>query len=75
LTESRAEHFLERPEPLAWAFAAWMRPTKRTPDEHARACLERIAGAALDEERRTLLRRSVKASLGEALTPRCAPRP
>lgn len=75
LTESRAEHFLERPEPLAWALAAWMRPTKRTPDEHRRACLERIAGAALDEKRRTLLRRSVKASLGEALSPRCAPRP
>ncbi len=59
LTESRAEHFLERPEPLAWAFAAWMRPTRRTPEEHRHACLERIAGAALNEKRRTLLRRSV----------------
>lgn len=62
LTESRAEHFLERPEPLAWALASRMRPTRRTPDEHRRACLERIAGAALDEKRRTLLRRSVPAS-------------
>jgi hypothetical protein len=59
LSESRAEYFLERPEPLAWAFAARMRPTQRTPEEHRRACLERIAGAALDEKRRTVLRRSV----------------
>lgn len=59
LTESRAEYFLERPEPLAWAFAARMRPARRTPEEHHRACLERIAGAVLDEKRRALLRRSV----------------
>jgi hypothetical protein len=74
LAGTRAEHYLERPEPLAWALAARMQPTRRTPDEHARACLERIAGAALDEHRRTLLRRSVKAFLG-ALSPRGAPHP
>lgn len=59
LSESRAEHFLERPEPLAWALAARMQPTKRTLDEHRRACLDRIAAATLDEKRRALLRRWV----------------
>jgi hypothetical protein len=57
LSGSRAEHFLERPEPLAWALAARMQPMKRTPGEHRRACLDRIAAAALDEKRRALLRR------------------
>lgn len=61
LNETRAEPYLERPEPLAWALAARMRPTQRTPDEHRRACLERIAAAVLDEKRRSLLQRSVKA--------------
>jgi hypothetical protein len=64
LAETRAEHFLERPEPLAWALAARMRPTQRSPDEHRRACLERIATAALDEKRRALLRRWVKTVSG-----------
>ena len=49
LAETRAEYYLERPEPLAWALAAQMRPTRRNPDEHRRACLERISAAALDE--------------------------
>jgi hypothetical protein len=62
LSESRAEPFLERPEPLAWALAARMQPSKRTVDEHRRACLDRIAtAAAFDEKRRALLRRWVKA--------------
>ena len=60
LEASRAEYFLERPEPLAWAFAAWMRPTRRAPAEHRRACLERIAAAELDTKRRALLRRGVE---------------
>jgi len=59
LAATRAESYLNRPEPLAWALAAWMRPTERSADEHRRACLERIAAAALDEKRRVLLRRSV----------------
>jgi len=63
LEEAHAEHFLERPEPLAWLFATLMRPEKRTPEEHRRACLERIAAAPLDEERRTLLRRGAEALL------------
>lgn len=64
--ESRAEYFLERPEPLAWVFAALMRPVKRTPEEHRRACLERIAAAPLDEELRRLLRRGAEAFLPAA---------
>ncbi|HYU31212.1 MAG TPA: hypothetical protein VEW48_03550 [Thermoanaerobaculia bacterium] len=63
LAETRAEPFLDRPEPLAWAFAALMRPTKRTPEEHRRACLERIAAAPLDEDRRLLLRQAVETFL------------
>lgn len=59
LVETRAEYYLERPEPLAWALAARMRPTRRSLEEHRRACLERIANASLDEKRRSLLRRFV----------------
>lgn len=61
LAETRAEFYLERPEPLAWAFAALMRPTKRTPEEHRRACLDRIAAAPLDEAHRALLRQGAEA--------------
>ena len=63
LGESRAEHYLERPEPLAWVFAALMTPVKRTPEEHRRACLERIAAAPLDAESRLLLLRGAEAFL------------
>lgn len=63
LGESRAEYFLDRPEPLAWVFATLMTPVKRTPEEHRRACLERIAGAPLDEERRLLLLRGAETFL------------
>jgi len=66
LAETRAEHFLDRPEPLAWAFAALMRPTKRSPEEHRRACLERIDSAPLDEGRRLLLRQAVEAFLPQS---------
>lgn len=65
LSGSRAEHFLERPEPLAWALAARMQPVKRTGDGHRRACLSRIAGAPLDETRRALLRRWAVRAGGE----------
>jgi len=63
LAETRAEYYLERPEPVAWAFAALMRPTKRTPEEHRCACLERIAAAPLDEELRRRLRQGAEAFL------------
>lgn len=61
LEDARAEHYLERPEPLAWALSALMNLTRRTPEEHRSACLERISAAPIDEERRLLLRRSVEA--------------
>lgn len=63
LEETRAEYYLERPEPLAWLFATLMRPAKRTLEEHARACRERIAAAPLDEERRRLLLQGAEAFL------------
>ena len=56
LSESRAECFLERPEPLGWALAALMRPTLRTLEDHRRACLERIESADLAGELQELLR-------------------
>lgn len=60
LEDARAEYFLERPEPLAWTLSALMRPIRRSPEEHRRICLERIAATALDEERRALLRQGVE---------------
>jgi hypothetical protein len=55
LAESRAEHYLERPEPLAWALAALMRPVRRSRAAHRRACLRRIAGAGLPGRETVLL--------------------
>ncbi|HBL30975.1 MAG TPA: hypothetical protein DD490_29430, partial [Acidobacteria bacterium] len=63
--EARAEMFLERQEPLAWLFASLMRPRTRSPAEHRRACLEKIAGAPLEEEHREILRRGAEAFLAE----------
>lgn len=59
LEGARAEHYLERPEPLAWALSAWMRPSRRSLEEHRRACLEKIEVADLCETRRRLLRMAV----------------
>jgi hypothetical protein len=67
LERARAEYFLERPEPLAWALAALMRPLERTPAEHLRACRERISNAPLDEESRALLIQGVE-MFGEVLS-------
>jgi hypothetical protein len=44
LEECPAEDYLGKPQPLAWALAALMRPTRRSRAAHARACLRRIAG-------------------------------
>lgn len=60
LAETRAEYYLDRPEPLAWALAALMRPTRRSRAEHKLACLRRIAAAGLPEHRRLLLERCVE---------------
>ncbi|MES1241921.1 MAG: hypothetical protein ABUT39_09915 [Acidobacteriota bacterium] len=63
LGESRAEHYLERPEPLAWALAALMRPARRGPAAHRQACLRRIADIAkigLSDREARLLRMCVE---------------
>ncbi len=55
LAEARAEHYLERPEPLAWALAALMRPVRRSRVEHRLDCLRRIARAGLPARETGLL--------------------
>lgn len=60
LGEARAEHYLERPEPLAWALAALMRPVRRNPAAHRKACLRRIAEAGLPGRETGLLRTCVE---------------
>lgn len=52
---ARAEYFLERSEPLAWALSSLMQPVRWSRAAHKRACLERIHAASLDEARRRLL--------------------
>lgn len=64
----RAEYYLERPEPLAWALAALMRPLQRGPEEHRQACLGRIAAAGLSPQRRGLLCQAVEAFSASSLT-------
>jgi hypothetical protein len=63
LAGARAEYYLQRPEPLAWALAALMSPARLDPAALRQACLERIAAAPLDEPRRALLAGSVEAFL------------
>jgi hypothetical protein len=68
LGECRAEHYLERPEPLAWALAALMRPVRRGPAAHREACLRRIAEAAeagLPDREAALLRTCVEDHMPE----------
>jgi hypothetical protein len=55
LSKAAAEHYLGRPEPLAWALAAAMQPRRLSRAELRRACLARIAGADLAPGRKTLL--------------------
>ena len=46
LAECRAEDYLAKPQPLAWALATLMRPAERSLAEHRDFCLRRIAGCA-----------------------------
>jgi hypothetical protein len=62
-----AAGYLEKPEPLAWALAAVMRPGTMSRAEHKLACLRRIAEARLDQDREILLVNFVEQYL--ALTP------
>jgi hypothetical protein len=65
LADCRAEHYLERPEPLAWALAALMRPVRRGPAAHREACLRRIAEAGLPDREAALLRTCVEEHMPE----------
>jgi hypothetical protein len=64
LSGSAAEYYLERPEPLAWALAAWMGSRRLDRAALAKACRERIAAAALQPARRRLLLSCVRAARG-----------
>jgi len=55
LSGCRAEDYLAKPEPLAWALAALMRPEQLSRAALKLACLRRIAAAELDEIQRFLL--------------------
>ena len=60
LSRSRAEEYLQRPEPLAWALAALMRRGTLTVAEHKAECLRPIARADLDDVRRIVLANCVE---------------
>lgn len=60
LSDTRAEYYLDRPEPLAWALSALMRPTRRSRAEHKLACLKRMAAAGIPEPRKLLLVRCIE---------------
>jgi hypothetical protein len=55
LSGARAEYYLERPEPIAWALAAAMQPTRWDRAELRRACLGRIDSSSLPPEQKRLL--------------------
>ncbi|HVG07219.1 MAG TPA: hypothetical protein VNM67_05900 [Thermoanaerobaculia bacterium] len=57
LSEAHGDYYLERPEPLAWALAALMKPVRRSRAEHRLACLRRIADSntVLSDRERSLL--------------------
>jgi hypothetical protein len=59
----RAEHYLERPEPVAWALSALMPPVRHSRARHRELCRERVAASGLEEGRRDLLTRFIEAFL------------
>lgn len=63
LTGCRAEDYLARPEPLAWALAALMDSGASSQAEHRLACLRRIGAARLRAERKAMLADFVDAYL------------
>jgi hypothetical protein len=60
LEHAAAEHYLDRPEPLAWGLAAWMKARHLHGARLEDACRKRILAGDLDEARRTLLLRSLQ---------------
>lgn len=73
LSTASAEHYLSRPEPLAWVFAALMRPVRCSLEEHGTICRGKTAAAALDPQRRALLCRGVETFLAFARQSATAP--
>jgi hypothetical protein len=63
LAGCRAEDYLSRPEPLAWALAALMDPGAWSRAELRRTCLQKIGEARLPLERQALLADFVDAYL------------
>ena len=63
LAACEASEYLSRPESLAWALAALMRPGSLSRPELKLACLRRIAAADLEDDRRLLLINCVEAYL------------
>jgi hypothetical protein len=59
----RAEYYLERPEPVAWALSALMLPVRHSRARHRELCRERVAASGLEEGRRALLTRFIDAFL------------
>jgi hypothetical protein len=55
LANSRADFYLQRPEPLSWALAAAMKSPRLSAPELRQACLDRIAAADLPSEQKELL--------------------
>ena len=55
LSGCQAEDWLSRPEPVAWAFAALMRPGAWTPAELKMACLRRVARSEVTGFRKEVL--------------------
>jgi predicted transposase YdaD len=63
LERSRAEDYLAKDQPLAWALAALMRSETLSRAQHKMACLKKIAAAHLDELRSFLLGNCVETYL------------
>lgn len=63
LAAARAEYYLERPEPVAWALSALMQPVHHSRARHRQMLLERITRSDLAAARRDLLERFVHAFL------------
>src|SRR5262249_19110382 len=60
----RAEYYLERPEPVAWALSALMPPLRLSRAQHRALCLQRLAGCRrLTAGQRELLARCIEAFL------------
>ena len=65
LSQSHAEYYLRRPEPLAWALTPYMRSTSQTQQELLEASRARIHEAQLSDDLRTAFLRFLSPDLHE----------